>query len=158
MKKILLNGGWLVVVPMVFNLAFFRQLPRAFSAEVFWIDIPAIISYPENILRTAIFAAPFAMRIELGRVRGLALYGIGMIVYMACWLVAMFQKDGAFLHSGIGFTSLAYTSELWLAGIGFSTASYFGPEVQVRRLYVASTLAFVVFHTWHTYHVFSRLA
>lgn len=158
MKRILLNGGWLVFFPMVFNVTFYRQLPRAFAAETFWKDIPAVISYPENILRIAVFAAPFAMSIDFGRVRGVVLYVLGLIIYMTCWSVAVLQNDGIFVHSRLGFMSLAYTSGLWLAGIAFSTVAYWGPESRVRYAYFASTVSFVVFHTWHTCYVFSKTA
>lgn len=157
MRKILLNGGWLVLIPLVFNVAFYRQLPRAFAAETFWKDIPAVISYPENILRIVIFATPFALSIDVARVRGLALYVLGLIVYMTCWSLAMFDSGGAFVHSRLGFMSLAYTSGLWLAGIAFSTVSYWGPELRVRYSYLVSAVTFVVFHTWHTYYVYTQI-
>jgi hypothetical protein len=156
MNQVLFNGGWLVALPLVLNLALYSRLPKAFGADSFSKNVPAAITLPENALRIVVFAAPFCMRINLHRLGALSLYFLGFAVYGGCWLIAVTWQEGSFVLNRFGFTSLAYTPALWLLGIGLSTKVYWGHEILVRYCYVACSVAFVVFHTWHAHYIYKR--
>ncbi|MCF8371917.1 MAG: hypothetical protein K9H64_09860 [Bacteroidales bacterium] len=57
-KHDLLNGFLLLSPIFLWNIIFIKQLPKAFSREIFWKDIPPIIGWTENGLRVLVFALP----------------------------------------------------------------------------------------------------
>lgn len=58
----LLNCFLLIIPTLLFNVIFASSLPKAFSAEIFWKDIPPVLATGENILRGIVLIFPFLMR------------------------------------------------------------------------------------------------
>ncbi len=148
------NGIWLLAPVMVWNILLAAKLPAAFSRDVFWHEVPSIISIPENTLRIALFALPGVTVFEPGA--GLLVYGLGLVAYFASWLALIHRPESRWSRHALGFLAPAYTPSLWLAGVALSTTSYVGHEPWVRWAFVALSAGFLSFHVAHTTLIFRR--
>lgn len=158
--KYLLNGIWLTLPPLLWNILFASQLPHAFSAAVFWKDIPPAIAYPENFLRVAVFIFPLFMPLAVVSRRqrvGVAVYLAGLLIYFAAWIMLMVFPQSAWSTSWAGFLAPAYTPLLWLVGIGLIGDALYFPLPYTWWYYVIGAAAFLAFHISHTALVYSRL-
>lgn len=159
-KKYLLNGFLLLVPVLLWNLWLYDDLPDSYQAHVFWTHIPRVIAYGENFLRIAIFALPVMMPllpIERPQKIGLAIYGFGILVYGCSWWAVIQWPNSWWALSAMGFTAPAYTSLIWLIGIGLVGNRTFFNLRNPSIAYIMVSVAFVVFHTTHAYLVYYRL-
>jgi len=90
LKKYLLNCFILLIPIFLWNIILVDYLPKTYSPEIFWKDIPKLIGYSENILRIVVFVLPvimiFALKTKLQRI-GLLIYLTGLIVYLLSWII-----------------------------------------------------------------------
>lgn len=159
-KSYLWNGFVLLVPVLLWNILFARYLPPAFGGDIFWKDIPPFVSMVENITRIVIFVLPAMMFLSFktrAEKTGLALYLFGSLVYYASWAAQIFAPDSPWSTSAVGFMAPAFTTAIFFVGIGLVGRKAFFPVRHMSAIYIALSLVFVVFHSLHTYIVFTRL-
>ena len=75
--KYALNCFILIIPILLWNILFAGSLPRGYSMELFWEDIPPIIGTTENVLRIIVFFLPLLMPLTIkitGQKIGLGIY------------------------------------------------------------------------------------
>ena len=158
MKKYLLNCFLLLIPIFIWNMLFYNKLPNAFSAEVFWKDIPPLIKKGENIFRMIVFVMPAFMVLSVrskAEKRGLRVYLIGLVLYFLSWLMLIFLPESFCSTSLLGFTAPAYTTMVWFIGIALIGNKIFFRKLKITKLYVVLSTLFVIYHTWHVVIVFN---
>lgn len=136
-----LNGFWLVVPALLWNLVFASQLPQ----EIFSSDegIPGWLLAAEGVLRIAVFAGPLLLHLRwespLSRA-GWILFVLGTLVYFASWLPLMNTPDSAWSQSSLGILAPYFTPLLFFLGMAMIGESW------------PFALAAVVFTAVHTSH------
>jgi hypothetical protein len=159
-KKYLSNGVFLLLITMLWNIIFYEYLPETFSLENFRRDIPTLVLTGENIFRILTFGFTILLLLGLqdkAQKTGLVLYIVGVIIYFASWAAQMFLSDTQWSQSFLGYTAPAYTSIIWLLGIGL-----LGKELVIKRIpynrivFITLSIIFVVFHTAHAAIAYSN--
>lgn len=156
-----LKNCFLLLLPILgWNLLLASSLPVEFSRDVFWNDIPDYVGLPENIFRGLIMVLPAFMVLSLKtntqRLGGW-LYLLGVGVYGLSWLLLILVPDSSWSQSMMGFMAPAYTTILWLTGIGLIGEKSFFNIKHMTAIYLSLSIVFVFFHTWHTYIIFHRM-
>jgi hypothetical protein len=160
LKNYLLNCGLLLLPIMAWNIILASKLPRAYSAEVFWKDIPSFLANGENIFRLIIFIIPFFMPIQIetrSQKIGLWLYSIGTALYFLSWLAQIYFPQSAWSLNAFGFLAPAYTPLIWLAGIGLIGSTFYFPVSYRSWMYIILSIIFLGFHFTHAATVYSRI-
>ena len=150
----------LLLLPiMAWNIVFASKLPRLYAPEVFEKNIPAFITYGENIFRLVVFILPLLMPIRIQtplQKFGLTLYIAGSVIYFLSWLAQMYFSQSAWSLSLFGALAPAYTPILWLAGIGLIGSSLYFASPYRSWMYLTLSILFVAFHLSHTLIVYQR--
>ena len=149
----------LTIPPLVFNIIFADNLPKAFGPDIFDKDIPALIAFPENILRAFVFIFPLFMPLKIKTKRqktGLILYLLGISIYFLSWILLIFSPESIWSISLFGFLAPAYTPLIWLFGIGLIGNSLYFPISYKWWYYLLGVIAFLIFHISHTFLVYSK--
>jgi hypothetical protein len=161
LRKYLLNGLWLVLPPMVFNIVFVNRLPPAYQPGVFWKDIPMWLGVGENLFRALVVFLPVMMPLDI-RTRtqqiGLGIYFSGLLVYFLSWFALMQSPDSAWSASAAGFMAPACTPAIWLAGIGLIGGKWYLRIPYQPWMYVGVSLIFLFFHNLHAWTIYARMA
>lgn len=92
-----------------------------------------------------------------GQKTGLGVYLAGLGVYFLSWLLQIYYPDSAWSKSAFGFLAPAYTTMIWLVGIGLIGTRLFVKVPYRPTVYILISTAFVVVHTMHAYLVYTRL-
>ncbi|HLC04422.1 MAG TPA: hypothetical protein VJK02_15410 [Anaerolineales bacterium] len=119
--KYLLNCFLLITPVLILNLLWASRLPPMWQVEFFWKDISPAIAYGENISRLLVNVLPVFMPLRLSTKRqrtGLVVYIIGTLIYFMAWVLLVYFPQSTWSTSLIGSTAAAWTSLLWLIGIG----------------------------------------
>lgn len=144
----------------IWNTILYSHLPAAYGAEVFWKDIPTIVSCSENVLRIIIFGLPvimiFSLKTKLSQI-GFKLYLTGVLIYFSSWLLVIIYPDSGWSTSLPGFLAPAYTTLIWFVGIGLIGNKSFFKFPHLSKIYIAFSIIFVAVHTLHVYIVFQKL-
>lgn len=159
LKKYFFNCFLLTIPILLWDYIFTDKLPKAFQPGIFWKDIPAYITYGENISRLVMFVFISIMPLKIitsQQKNGLRLYVIGTLLYFCAWLILMYLPNTAWSNSVLGLLAPAYTPLVWLVGIGFIGNSFFFKIPFKRWLYFLIVLIFLIFHNWHTYLIYFR--
>jgi len=158
--KYALNCFILLIPIFLWNILFATSLPRGYSIEFFWKDIPPIVGTTENILRIVAFFLPLLMPLTIKTRRqkiGLGIYLAGVAIYFLSWVLQIHLPESAWSSSLFGFLAPAYTTLIWLIGIGLIGDKLFVKVPYKSIIYMAISTVFVVFHTTHAYIVYTRL-
>ena len=158
--RYLKNVGWLVIPVLLWNAALSSRLPDSLSPEVFWFNIPALLSTTENAFRIAIFALPFFAPFELvtrSQKIGIAIFGIGLTTYFVSWLPLIAAPDSYWSHSAVGFLAPAYTPLIWLLGMALLMQRLHWPSPYRWWFYLVLSIGFLAAHIAHATIVFTRL-
>ena len=159
-QQYLYNGVFLLLITMLWNIIFYEYLPETYSLENFKMNVPAIVLTGENVFRILTFGFTIFLMLGLSdrtQKAGLILYVGGVILYFASWAAQMFLPDTIWSRSLLGYTAPAYTSIIWLLGIGF-----LGKDLVIRKIpynrivFVTISIVFVVFHTAHAAIAYSN--
>jgi len=147
----LANAFWLLAPLLLMNLVFTKDLPQLYRSDAFQRETPRWIWVMENLFRTPVMLLPLVMRPRFSspsQKLGLGLYGAGAFVYCLSWWLQIAHPQSTWSRSLPGFTSLAYTPLLWLAGIGLIGDSLTIPKLRYPPL-ICLCLAgmFGLFHT-----------
>ena len=156
----ILNCMLLLLPIMAWNLIFASKLPQAYSAEIFWKDIPPLIANGENIFRLLVFVLPLLMplRIETQSQKlGLWLYSAGTAIYFISWLAQIYFPQSAWSLSAFGFLAPAYTPLIWLFGIGLIGSTFYFSSPYRSWMYIAISIIFIGFHLSHALTVYLRI-
>lgn len=155
----ILNCMLLLLPIMVWNVIFASKLPRAYSPEIFWKDIPPLIANGENIFRSVIFILPLLMplRIETQNQKlGLWLYIIGTAIYFLSWLAQIYFPQSVWSLSAFGFLAPTYTPLIWLIGIGLIGRAFYFSSPYRSWMYIVVSAIFLSFHLSHALTVYLR--
>jgi hypothetical protein len=161
LPKYFFFGFVLLIPPLLWNLIFANSLPSSYAADIFWKDIPPLISYGENTSRILAFALSAFLVWSLQtkkEILGMGFYLVGLWLYFAAWIFQILYPESTWCQSLAGFSAPAYTSLFWLLGIGLlGQKTWLPTAIKVNRIYFLMVMVFVVFHTWHAVLVFGRL-
>ncbi len=155
-----LNCFILIIPVFLWNIFFAASLPRGYSREFFEEDIPPTIVSAENFLRIVAFFLPLLMPLTIkttGQKIGLGIYLAGLAIYFLSWTMQIYNPDSTWSSSLVGFLAPAYTSMIWLIGIGLIGNELFINIPYNPIIYIALSAAFVVVHTGHAFIVYKRL-
>jgi hypothetical protein len=155
-----LNNCFLLIIPiLIWNVILTNKLPKAFQPEIFWKDIPSILSYGENISRTIVFVSTLLMPLNISthiQKKGLVTYGVGTLFYFISWLPLIYLPLSKWSNAIAGFMAPSYTPFIWLVGIGLMGDSYYFNLPHRRWLFVLAITIFLSFHNIHTYIIYCR--
>jgi hypothetical protein len=157
--KYFLNCFLMLIPIFVWNGYFFDVLPEKYTNDN-WNDIPLIIAYGENVFRFFIFVSPVFMVLSFktrSQKFGLALYVLGTILYFSSWAAHIYFPETAWSQSLLGFMAPAYTTIIWLIGIGLIGRHSFFRIPHISRYYIIASICFVIIHSLHPYLVFEKL-
>ena len=158
-KKYLFNCFLLTLPILIWNIVLTKKLPKDFQPDIFWKDIPAFLTYGENISRIAVFMLSLLIPLSVSTIiqkRGLFLYIIGTILYFASWIALIYFPNTKWSHSALGFMAPAYTPILWLIGIGLIGNSFYFNLPYRRSLFILTSIVFLIFHNLHTLKIYFR--
>lgn len=156
--KYVLSCFLLFVLPLVM-MVFGNQLPPPLLFENFSKGIPPVIEYGETIFRSAVMILAVFMPLRISTQRqkiGLAIYMVGVILYILSWVPLILFPQSAWSTSWIGFSAMAYTPLVWLIGIGLVGDSFYVSIPYKPWYYILLSVVFVVFHMAHTLLVYAR--
>jgi len=159
-RKYILNCFLLLIPIFLWNILLVGYLPKTYSPDIFWKDIPNWIGYSENILRIIVFVFPAFMILSLkSRIQkvGFGIYLVGIIIYFLSWVFAILYPQSNWSTSLIGFMAPAYTTIFFFVGIGLIGNKTFFKFSNISLIYIVLSLIFVIFHSAHTYVVFQNI-
>jgi hypothetical protein len=157
--KYLLNCFLLILPVLGLNVLWAGRLPPPWQFGNFWRDIPPAIAYGERMASLAVNVLPVFMPLRLSskrQRRGFALYLFGALAYLLAWVAMVYFPASAWSTSLIGSTATAWTSLLWLVGIGLIGDSLYLPIPYHPWVYVSLAVIFAAFHTLHAVIVYLR--
>ncbi len=156
-----LGNGFVLLLPVfLWNFFLTSRLPESYQLQNFWRGIPHSIALTETVLRILIFSLPLFFRLGFqtpGQKLGWLLYFCGLVLYFASWLMQIYFPDSLWSQSVIGFTAPAFTSALWLVGIGLIGRTLFFKIPYHYSIYLGITAGFVLVHSAHAYLVYTRI-
>jgi hypothetical protein len=158
--KYLLNCFLLIIPALILNLLWATRLPPMWQFEFFWKNIPPAITYGENISRTLVNVLPVFMPLHVSTKRqktGLVIYIMGALSYLLVWILMVYFPQSTWSTSLIGSTATAWTSLLWLIGIGLIGDSLYFPIPYRSWVYILLSVVFATFHTVHAGIVYLRI-
>ncbi len=159
-RKYLLNCFLLLIHIFIWNIFLVDYLPKGYNYDIFWKDVPRFIGYGENIFRIIVFVLPVVMMLSF-KTRtekiGLLIYLVGIVIYFLSWIIMISFPVSTWSRSALGFMAPAYTTIIWLIGIGLIGNRSFFRIPKLSQIYIYLSMIFVFFHTLHTYIIFLRL-
>ena len=158
--KYFLNCFLLLIPVFIWNIIFVNSLPKAYSPNIFWKDIPVIVGVSENILKIIVFVLPiimvFSLKKKLQKI-GFVIFMVGVILYFISWSFQIWFPKSLWSQSIFGFMAPAYTTIIWFVGIGLIGTKAFIKIPYLSIIYILISTIFVIFHSLHTYIVFQSL-
>ncbi len=98
------------------------------------------------------------LMIETSRQKiGLGIYLVGVAIYFLSWVMQIYFPESSWSISLFGFLAPAYTTVIFLIGIGLIGDSLFLKIPYKSIIYILISTTFVVVHTAHAYIVYIRL-
>lgn len=159
-KNYLLNCFLLLIPLFLWNIILVGYLPKSYSPDIFWKDIPNWIGYSENILRIVLFVIPllmiFSLKTRLQKI-GFGIYLVGIIIYFLSWILVIINPESNWSQSSIGFMAPASTTIIFFVGIGLIGNKAFFKFPYLSLTYICLSILFVISHSAHAYIVFQRL-
>ena len=158
-KKYSLNCFILTIPILIWNLVLAGKLPQEFQPEIFWKDIPAFLTFGENISRTVVFILTALMPLSIStntQKKGLLLFFGGTILYFVSWLALMYFPDSGWCRSIFGFMAPAYLPLVWLTGIGLIGNSFYFRLPYRPWIFLSIAWLFMIFHNVHVAIIYFR--
>ncbi len=157
MANYLTNSFLLILPVLLWNIVFYKKLPQAYIDPKIWDNIPIWLQWAENISRIGVFTLPLLLVLSTEKKSqkiGLALYLIGLLAYFSSWLVQIYLPKSSWSISLMGFMAPAYTTIIWLIGIGLIGQQSFLPIPRLQSIFLALCVVFVSLHSYHAYLVY----
>lgn len=155
--RYLLSCFLLVIPILVWNIVFTQKLAGIYHLDDLQDNIPAFITYGENISRIFIFVLMFFMPLTIAtpvQKKGLLLFIAGTVIYFLSWVLLMYLPGSVWSNSMAGFMAPAYTPLLWLLGIGLIGDTLIINLPYRRWMFILSSVIFLIFHNTHIYLVY----
>lgn len=127
-------------------------LPPAYQDKN-WDDVPKPLLVAENLLRIIVFTSCVLLQLEIKqRIQsiGLAIYISGLALYFVSWILQIRYNQLKWSHGIIAFTAPAYTSIIWLCGIGLIGQHLLINVWYAYWIYLLLSIAFTAVHTAHS--------
>ena len=137
----LLNGFLLLLPLLAWNLALGPRL--ALEAIISDAHSPKWLLMAENVSRILVFALPLLLPLDFKgdwNKAGLAVYGLGTLVYFASWLPLLLAPASAWSLSAAGLLAPRVTPFIPFVGIALVCNAW---------PYGVISAVFTLFHTWH---------
>jgi len=154
-----LSSCFLLLVPLLlWNVFLWSRLPPAFQKDI-WDDIPKPLSFVESGVRIVVFLFSLLLFLEIRtilQVVGLVIYGIGVLVYFASWILQIRQPESRWSRGLLGFCAPAYTPIVWLVGIALIGQSMLFDVWYEYWIYILLSVVFVGVHTLHSVLVYGK--
>lgn len=160
LRRYAMNCGLLLLPILAWNAALAPRLPAPWTADIFWRNIPPALGIIENTTRIVVLAVPFFMPLELkSRVqwRGLILFGAGLILYAASWLLILVAPGSPWSSSAWISLAPAYTPLIWLSGVALLGQRLFWGSWYRWWMYLIVVAAFIAAHVLHAMLIYARL-
>ena len=157
--KYVSNSFLLVVPALIVNLLWAGRLPPEWQFDVFWRNIPPALAYGERIGSLIVNILPVLMPLRFSTLmqkKGLVIYIVGMLIYVASWVMMVCFPQSAWSMSQIGFTAITWTPLVWLVGIGLVGDSFYFPIPYKPWFYILPSGIFVAFHFSHALLIYVR--
>jgi hypothetical protein len=148
----LFNCFLLLIPVFIWNLALAKALPPAYQKKN-WDNVPKPLTIAENVLRTFVFVSCVLLQLEIKeRIQsiGLTIYISGLVLYFASWILQIRFAQIRSMQGILAFAAPAYTSFIWLYGIGLIGQRLLVDVAYSYWIYVLLSLAFVAVHTSHS--------
>lgn len=156
-----LKSCFLLTLPvMVWNVMFAAILPPPFQPGIFWDKIPPFLAAGEQCFRILIFVVTLLMPLSITsrtQQKGMIIYVAGILLYFASWLALICYPQSAWSNSCLGFLSPALTPVFWLAGIALVSDKLYFRLPYRRWMFLAVSIAFLIFHNIHTWIIYNRI-
>jgi len=156
-----LSNCFLLLIPLfLWNIILVDYLPKSYSPEIFWKDIPKWIAYSEHVLRIIVFAFPIIMIFSLKtRVQkiGFGIYLVGILIYFLSWTATIIYPQSNWSTSLVGFMAPAFTTLIFFIGIGLIGHKAYLKIPYLSQIYITLSVLFVLFHSLHTFTIFERI-
>ena len=159
-KKYLLNGVLLLIPLSIWNIVFIDALPKGYSENAIWDNIPESLQMIENIFKLIVFTLPLFIIISLKtklQKAGFSLYILGNFIYFSSWIMQVYFPESVWSTSVYGFMAPAYTIIIPFVGIGLIGQKVFFKIPHFSMVYIFLASIFVIFHSMHAYIVFKTL-
>lgn len=143
------NRFWLIVPMLALDVALVDRLPPPLAPGSPGPDIPGWLSTAETVLRVVVMGAPLLMPLSLRDPRSrpaLAVYGVGLVSYVAAWVAVVWAPASAWSTSAVGLTALAWTTIILFTGIGMRSTLRYVPRYR-PWMYLVAVVAFAAVHT-----------
>lgn len=158
--KVLSNGYMPIIPILVWNALLVSKLPSVFDPKSFNSGIPAVILVGENLFRAIVFLLPLFFKLNIstsnGKI-GLLVFIGGTLLYFVSWLIQIIVPNSALATSLLGFLAPAYTPIIWLIGLSLMVESYYFKVTYSKWHFILPSIAFSIFHIFHTIHVYNRI-
>lgn len=144
---------------MVWDSLLTDKLPKDFQSAIFWKDIPAFLTYGENISRAMVFMLTLLMPLSISTItqkKGLFFYVGGTMLYFVSWLTLIYFPHSGWSNNIFGFMAPAYTPLLWLIGIGLIGNSFYFNLPYRRCFFIFISIVFLMFHNFHAITIYFR--
>jgi len=141
-------------------MVFFKQLPIPYQKAT-WDKIPKGVRITENTLRAGTFIIPLILSLNFHssiEYIGLFIYCIGSIVYFLSWILQINYTESKWSKSLFGFMAPAYSSFVWLLGIGLIGRETTVNIPYISDIYLVVIVFFVAVHSFHAYLVYKSHA
>jgi hypothetical protein len=136
------------------------RLPKGYTSKEIWDNVPSWLNMTENIIRTIVFLLPllliFSLQTKTQKI-GLGLYIVGLLIYFSSWLLQIFTPNSSWSTSIIGFMAPAFTTVIWLIGIGIIGQKSFVNIPRISTIYIFLCIVFVIVHTYHSYLAYNQM-
>ncbi len=147
--QLIQNRFWLLVPVLVLDLALTGRLPPPLAPGSAAPQLPAWLGVAEWGLRIVVLGLPLLMPLSLrtpGARPGLVVYGVGLAAYVAAWVSVVWAPTSAWSTSAVGLSAPAWTSILFLVGVGWGSSVRSLPGYR-PWMYLVAAAAFTVAHT-----------
>ena len=158
MAKFLLNCLLLFIPIFIWNAVFYKKLPEFYQPAI-WDNIAKPLVIAENILRYLSFSIPILFKINFDtciQIIGLFLYFVGLLVYFTSWIFQINHKANTLSKNILFRMAPAYTTIIWLVGIGLIGKYSFISFLNIQVIYFPIIIAFVIVHTCHAFTIYKK--
>lgn len=85
---------------------------------------------------------------------GFLIYVVGVMIYFLSWIMQIYFTETKWSKSIFGFMAPAYSSIIWLIGIGLVGQKLLFDLSYSYAVYIIISFVFVIVHSMHAYFVF----
>jgi hypothetical protein len=149
-KSRISENGFLLVIPaLLISFFLWPFLPGGYDADNIDRGIPSWLLVLENVLRLLMIAFPFFLLIDGKKRTGFVVYALGLFLYLLSYLLQIFFPDSFLAQSLFGFSAPAWTTIVWLSGIGILCQKTWLPGRWKDGMYFPVVVLFWLVHTAH---------